>query len=180
MDDDEREQLFASFAAHMAAAQRQAEQPVSVEEIATLDDSDLDDRIWMRLSTIIAYRDAAGLRAEDPLVSAYLATRTFEWEVGNGGLHQYFFNFDDPDLLAVVLDGYSTLGLHHARRDLEEIVAPIAAAEAAWRASLRDGNLQTFADSYDVTQLPEFDERIGLHDAERVQMVRANASTFAR
>ncbi len=83
-----------------------------------------------------------------PGVRAYLATRLFEWEVGNGGLHQYFFNYPSPDLLTLVLDGYSYLRLPDARRVVEELVAPVAEAEHAWRNSLRDGTIEGFFASY--------------------------------
>jgi hypothetical protein len=33
----------------------------------------------------------------------------FDWEVGNGGLRQYFLNFENrPWFLPLVLDGYTT------------------------------------------------------------------------
>jgi hypothetical protein len=90
----------------------------------------------------------------------------------NGGLHQYFFNYPNPDLLAVVLDGYSFLGLDEVRRVVEGVVAPVAANEEAWRESLRDGKIETFFGSYSESQLPEYDERIGIHDVERIRYVR--------
>jgi hypothetical protein len=66
----------------------------------------------------------------------------FEWEVMNGGLHEYFFNNPDPDLLAVVLDGYEVLGLQDQAVAIREVIAPLAEREAAWRESLRDGSIE--------------------------------------
>jgi Domain of unknown function (DUF4375) len=159
---------------------RQADVPVTVTEIESSTDDDLDDRVWMRLSSIIDYSDAAALRAEDDDVAAYLATRVFEWEVGNGGLHQYFFNFPDPAHLSVVLDGYTYLGLDEARRVVEELIAPLARVEAAWRGSLRDGTIETFFASYPQSQLPDYDDRIEFHDDVRMQLMRERPHKFAR
>jgi hypothetical protein len=105
--------------------------------------------------------DPEALMALPPGVRAYLATRLFEWEVGNGGLHQYFFNYPSPDLLTLVLDGYSYLRLPDARRVVEELVAPVAEAEHAWRNSLRDGTIEGFFASYPESCLPSYDDRIG-------------------
>ena len=128
----------------------------------------------------IDYFEPTSVRDEDPDVAAYLSTRIFEWEVGNGGLHQYFFNFSDPDHLGLVLDGYSRLGLEDVRRVVEEVVAPVASAEAQWRQSLRDGTIDTFFGSYVESRLPEYDDRIDCHDVERLRLVRARPDKFAR
>lgn len=76
-----------------------------------------------------------------------------------------------------MLEGYSRLGLEDARRVVEEIVAPIASEEAAWPEALRDGTIETFFEPYVESRLPEYDERIEFHDAERLQLVRANPAT---
>ena len=151
-----------------------------VEEIGSLPDDELDDRVWLRLTHLVDPSDHASLQREDPDVAAYLSTRLFEWEVGNGGVHQYFFNFPSPDLLAVVLEGYSRLGLDETRQLVEDVVAPLAREEAAWRDSLRDGTIESFFDSYVASRLPEYDDRIGFHDGERISLVRSNPKTFAR
>lgn len=156
------------------------ESAVSVDEIERLPNEDLDDRVWSRLASLVDYFDAAQLQGQDPDVAAYLSTRVFEWEVGNGGLHQYFFNFRDPDHLAAVLQGYSRLHLEEARRVVEEVVAPIASEEAAWREALRDGSIETFFGSYVESRLPEYDDRIEFHDNERIELVRAHPAKFAR
>ena len=163
-----------------ARTQRQSETPLSTDEIAQLPDEELDTRVWLRLTHFVDCHNPGSLRAEDRDVAAYLATRVFEWEVGNGGLHQYFFNFPDPDHVGVVLDGYSRLGLDEARRTVEEVIAPIASEEARWREALRDGSIETFFESYVESRLPEYDDRIGFHDTERLSLVRAKPSTFAR
>ena len=162
--------------------EQQAQTPLTVEEIATtLDDTELDDRVWIRLGSVIDYRDASMLALEHPDVRAYLATRWFEWEVGNGGLHQFFFNCgDDPELVGLILEGFSHLGCDDTRRVLEQDIIPIAEAEADWRESLRIGAIEMFSQSYEVSRLPEFDDRVEIHDTERVRMVRANPERFAR
>jgi hypothetical protein len=166
--------------AFFARTRAYAETPLTVAEIDSLADDDLDDRVWCRLSSLVDYFDAAQIASEDADVASYLATRVFEWEVGNGGLHQYFFNFPDPAHLAVVLEGYAHLGLVETRRIVEDVVAPLAREEAAWRESLRDGSISTFFESYPATSLPEYDSRIGEHDAERVRLIRTVPEKFAR
>jgi hypothetical protein len=147
-------------------------------DIASLDDTDLDDRVWSRLVAHLDPDDPEALMAQPAGVRAYVTTRLFEWEVGNGGLHQYFFNHPDPDLLALVLDGYTHLGLPNARRIVEELVAPVAEAEHAWRESLRDGTIETFFGSYPESRLPGYDDRIVMHDDVRVRYVRAHPELF--
>lgn len=80
----------------------------------------------------------------------------------------------------MVLDGYTRLGLTEARHVIEEVVAPLAAAESAWRSSLRDGTIETFFDSYPASRLPDDDDRIELHDAERVRLVRTTPAAGCR
>ena len=154
--------------------------PTTVDELMSLPPTELDDRVWLRLTDEVEFTTPERLRAESDDVRSYLATRLFEWEIGNGGLHQYFFNHPDPELLQVVLDGYSHLGLHHVRELVEEAVAPIAAREAEWRESLRDGRIETFLDSYDGTGLEAYDHQIGFHDHVRVAMVRDRPENFSR
>jgi hypothetical protein len=164
----------------LAQSKAQAATPLTVAETESLVDDDLDNRVWCRLSSLIDYFDASQLASEDADVAAYLATRVFEWEVGNGGLHQYFFNFPDPDHLAVVLEGYAHLGLDETRCIVEDVVAPLAEAEAGWRESLRDGSIATFFESYPASSLPEYEDRIGEHDSERVGLIRSMPEKFAR
>ncbi len=147
--------------------------------IADLDDSSLDDHVWLRLLGVYEPSDPETLMRAPEGVRAYICTRLFEWEVGNGGLHQYFFNNPDPGLLQLVLDGYSFLGLAEARRIIEDVVAPVAANEIAWRESLRDGRIETFFASYVESKLPEYDERIAFHDDERIRYVRSNPQLFS-
>ena len=149
------------------------------EIAATADDYMLDDRLWLRYVTLAAGTTAADVAALPEGVRAYFATRLFEWEVMNGGLHQFFFNNPDPAMLDLALEGYEYLGLGDVAALIREIVAPIAAREAEWRESLRDGRIETFMESYVESELPDFDERIEVHDAERLSFVRANPSTFA-
>jgi hypothetical protein len=152
---------------------------LTAADIATLEDTNLDDRVWARLLSQVDPGDPEALIALPEGVRAYLATRLFEWEVGNGGLHQYFFNYPSPDLLALVLDGYRHLGLPEARRVVEEVVAPVAEAERPWRESLRDGTIEGFFGSYPQSLLPDHDDSIGYHDDIRVRYVRAHPELFS-
>lgn len=152
--------------------------PVTSAAIAEMDNDSLDDWLWTRLLAFVDPGDPDDLARWPEGVRAYLATRLFEWESGNGGLHQYFFNYPSLDLLAVVLDGYTYLGLTEVRRIVEEVVAPVAVNEQAWRESLRDGAIETFFGSYPESQLPNYDEQIGLHTAERIRYVKENPEPF--
>ena len=158
--------------------ERKRDMPLESSEIGGLSDSDLDDRVWLRWAIDVA--DVPTLRGYDPAVRAYLATRLFEWEIGNGGLHQYFFNYPSPDLLSVVLEGYAFFGLDEVRDLVETSVQPIAAREQEWRESLRDGTIETFFDSYPETDFNDLDEQVGFHDEVRVAYIRANPELFAR
>jgi hypothetical protein len=162
------------------AMQQMQTTPLTPELVAELPDERLDDWVWARCATFADPCDYETLAPLQEGVRAYVVTRLFEWEVGNGGLHQYFFNHPSTDLLGLVLDGYAYLGLETARRIVEEDVAPIAEREREWRESLRDSSIETFANSYADTELTQFDERIELHDAERIRYVRANPTLFAR
>ena len=153
---------------------------LTVDELSSLPPSRLDDRVWTRLVQLVDLNSPTALRSQDPEVAAYLSTRLFEGEVMNGGLHQYFFNHPDPDLLDVVLDGYDQLGLHEVRATIEASVAPIANREAKWRESLRDGRIETFFDSYGTTELDALDEHIQLFDHVRIERIRAQPERFAR
>lgn len=156
-----------------------AEEPLTVAEIEALPPDRLDDRVWMRWYHLVNPGDPNALRQTDPDVAAYLSTRLFEWEVMNGGLHQYFFNYPDPDVLKLVLAGFDRLGLEETRAAIEQVVAPIAACEAEWRESLRDGRIETFFDSYEDTALDGLDGIVEDHDHIRVALVRAHPEKFA-
>ncbi|HEX7277278.1 MAG TPA: DUF4375 domain-containing protein [Acidimicrobiales bacterium] len=163
-----------------AALERMQTTPLTRQLIAELPDGQLDDWVWARSISYAFPADHVALVTLPEGVRAYIATRLFEWEVGNGGLHQYFFNHPSSDLLSLVIDGYAFLGLEAARRIVAEDVAPIAEREKEWRESLRDGSDDTFANAYADTELTALDERIEFHDAERLRYVRGHPDLFAR
>jgi hypothetical protein len=152
---------------------------LTVQDIATHPDDELDSWLWTRLCRVVGEASAASIGALPQPQRAYFATRLFEWEVMNGGLNQYFFNNPDPGLLDLVLDGFRFLGLDDQATVVREVVAPLAEREAGWRDSLRDGTIETFMASYAESALPEFDDRIEAHDAERIRFVRSQPDAFA-
>lgn len=156
------------------------ETPLTVDETASLDGERLDDRVWVRTAYVVDIADPAAIAAQHPLVRAYITTRMFEWEIGNGGLHQWFFNHSRPEELRLVLEGYDTLGRPQVRRLIEESIAPVAADEAEWRSGLHDGRIETFFNSYPETDLSRFDEQVGWHDEERFAILREHPELFAR
>ncbi len=107
---------------------------------------------------------------------AYLSTREFEWEVGNGGLFQYFHNYPSEQVLAHVIEGYSLLQLPESRKTLEEIIWPIAKKEAAWSATFQ--GLDDFTAGYSKSKLPQLDHFVTTHDIERIKFVRAHPELF--
>jgi Domain of unknown function (DUF4375) len=151
------------------------ETAVTKHMIATLEDSELDDRIWSRLLDRYSF-DETSLATTPKEVRAYLATREFEWEVGNGGLFQYFHNYPSEQLLAHVIEGYSLLDLEEAQAALETVIWPIAKREAAWSATLEDEN--EFSKGYIESELPRYDHLVANHDAERIKFVRAHTKYF--
>lgn len=152
---------------------------MTAEDISSLPDDELDDWLSIRMSLVVGEPSAAAVAALPEAQRAYYATRMFEWEVMNGGLHQYFFNNSDPDLLDLVVEGYRLLDLEGQATVVREVVAPLATREAEWRESLRDGTVQSFMDAYVESALPDLDDRIEAHDADRLAFVRNHAQVFA-
>src|SRR5262245_31225978 len=100
-----------SFVAGFQWFRQETAKPLTVEMIASYSDSELDDHTLARLARRADLTRAAEVESLPPLVQAWLVTRVFEWEVGNGGLNRYFLNFEDrPWFLALVLRGYDVLG----------------------------------------------------------------------
>lgn len=62
---------------------------------------------------------------------------------------------------------------------VREVVGPLAEREAGRRDSLGGGTIETFLASYVDSALPEFDDRIEAHDAERIRFVRSQPDAFA-
>jgi hypothetical protein len=145
--------------------------------IAQLSDADLDDHVWIRLVSRLDLHSQPQIEALHPVVQAWLVTRLFEWEVGNGGLRQYFLNFDAPWLLALIARGYTVLGLDGQRRVVEEQIAQIAFADG--ERQLRTRQRQHPWAPPAESQLDAYDELITNHDDLRVETVRANPELFA-
>ena len=164
---------------HRETTRRWESTALTVQDIASLPDAELDDWLWTRLCRVVGASPAASIGALPQPQQAYFATRLFEWEVMNGGLHQYFFNNPEPELLDLVLDGYRLLGLDDQASVIRDVVSPLAEREAGWRDSLRDGTIETFMVSYVESALPAFDDRIEAHDAERIRFVRSQPDAFA-
>jgi hypothetical protein len=167
-----------AFRQFMQRTDRMSETPVTIAMIAGLPDSQLDDHVWLRLSSRTGMDSRDDLEALHPLVRAYLVTRMFDWEVGNGGLRQYFLNFEDrPWFLPLVLDGYSVLGLADQRRAIEEHIVPVARSEG--ERSLRAQDRIDFGRRpLEKSRLDELDDLIGEHDDVRVALIRANPEIF--
>ena len=154
------------------------DQPLAAGFIGSLDDRVLDEHLWnrtCRLAPSGAGEDVATMPAG---ARAFHATRLFEWEVGNGGLHQFFFNHPEPEIIEAVAEGYEVFGVPESARVIRDLVAPLAARESEWRESLRDGRIETFFDSYPQSQLDQFGGRVGRHDIERLAYVQANPESF--
>jgi hypothetical protein len=170
-----RNEAFRQF---MQSTRHMGETPVTAAMIAELPDSKLDDHVWLRLHSRVGTGSRDDIDALHPLVRAYLVTRMFDWEVGNGGLRQYFLNFEDrPWFLPLVLDGYTTLGLDDQRRVVEERIVPVAYSAEERRIRSRD-RVDFSRRPLKKSQLDELNDLIGEHDEVRVALIRANPELF--
>jgi hypothetical protein len=168
----------ASFRQFIQGTRRMAETPVTAEMIVGFPDSKLDDHVWLRLNSRVDMDSRDVIEALHPLVLAYLATRMFDWEVGNGGLRQYFLNFEGrPWFLPFVLDGYTTLGLDDQRRVIEERIIPVASSGKERRIRSRDRR-DFGRRPLRRSQLDELNDLIGEHDEVRVALIRENPELF--
>lgn len=159
---------------HLSAAHLRR-QELTPSIVAQMDDVTLDDIAWAD----VCHGTDEDLVSMSDAVRAFYATRLFEWEVGNGGLHQFFFNHPSPETIGAVIEGYQFLGAPDAAAVVTGLIAPIADREREWRASLRDGSIETFMDSYSESLLPDVDGQVKLHDVERIALVRSDPSLFA-
>lgn len=163
----------------MQNTRAQSETPVTAVMIAELPDSRLDDHVWMRLCNRVNMGSQDEIEVLHPLVRAYPVTRMFDWEVANGGLRQYFLNFEDkPWFLPLVLDGYTILGLNDQRRVIEERIVPVACSAKEKRVRRRD-RVDFFGPGRKKSQLDELNGLIDEHDDVRVALIRANPEPFA-
>jgi hypothetical protein len=162
----------------MQGTRQMSETPVTAAMIAGLPGSELDDHVWLRLSSRAGTDSREGIEALHPLVRAYLVTRMFDWEVGNGGLRQYFLNFEDrPWFLPLVLDGYTLLGLDDQRRVIEERIVPVACS-AEERRIRRQDRIDFGRRPLKESRLDVLDDLIGEHDDVRVALIRASPGLF--
>ncbi len=151
-----------------------------VDDVASLDDVSLDEVLWHRVCEIAASGSVADLDAMPPAIRAFFATRLFEWEVGNGGLRQFFLNHPEPAMWKAVAAGYELFGDDRGASLVSEILTPLATRDAEWRESLRDDRIETFFESYLETRLAEYDDRaVGRHDVGRLRYVRAHPDLFS-
>jgi Domain of unknown function (DUF4375) len=148
-------------------------EPQSPEELAALDDDNLNEWAWMN-----NFPRLDDLSALSPGVRSFLAVALFEFEVRNGGLHQYFFNHPSPDMLEAVLEAYEFFGLQDERRVIADHVAPLAAREHEWRVSLAGGSIEEFMQSYAATHLTDHDHLVPDSSEVRAAYVRANLRLF--
>jgi hypothetical protein len=167
-----------AFRQFMQSTRYMSETPVTAAMIAGLPDSELDDHVWLRLSSRAGTDSQDDIEALHPLVRAYLVTRMFDWEVGNGGLRQYFLNFEDRSwFLPLVLDGYTALGLDDQRRVIEEHIVPVACSAEERRIRSRY-RIDFGRRPLKKSQLDELNDLIGEHDGVRVALIRANPELF--
>jgi hypothetical protein len=168
----------ASTARFELATQQMRETPLTAHLISSLSDEELDDLIWIRLWSRPGLLTKAGFAQLRPTVRAYCATRIFEWQVGNGGVYQFFLNWEsEPWLVAEVIRGYNLLGLRDQRRLIEEFVAPTATLQS--EIELREQNrAEPRGGTGERSQLNQFDQQVGDHTAERLRLLRTQADDF--
>ncbi len=123
--------MTTNFRPGCLAGEQPCRRPPQRKQVQTLPDHELDDEIWLRVSAAAG----TGLRSLSVEARAHFATRLFEWEVLNGGLHQFFFNRAEPEILGAVTGGYRVLGLSSDADRVEALVVPNAADEV-WMAGV--------------------------------------------
>jgi len=130
----------------------------------TLDDSVLDDQLWLLLcDRINTPSDLQGLPLE---ISHYYASRLIQWEIGNGGFSQAAYNVSEWFLPSAI--GYEILG----KSDFANLV--------------REANNIIPSDQDDLDNLEEefeaFDERLSdiewEIDESRIAYVRKHRQVF--
>lgn len=180
-DDAAKDELLAATARFFAIRNENdesAKKKITKREIETLGDLELDDRLWLRHAKMTDYFSASALRETDEFVRAFVSTRAFEREVFNGGIVQYCFNFEDPDHLEIVAEGYKTMGLRKPVRALRDYIIPAAAADRA-RSPKRKRTVSAMSASYQTSSLPQYDLLVEDRTQSRLQFVRKHPSRFA-
>ena len=150
-----------------------ASTPITRSMIASLSNSELDSRVWLRLSRRFSVSDPRILRRLPPTMRAYLSTRLFEWEVGNGGIVQYLWNYPNLAFLEVVGGGYGILGMQIQQRTVDNRILPAARHEAK-----RLRSMSHFVDAYSIHALTELDALVEAHDDVRVAFIRSHPDSF--
>jgi hypothetical protein len=104
------------------------------------------------------------LRTFTPTIQQLHAMYLVDGEVNNGGFNQLFFNGGGP-WVARAAEGFERAGLNGHRDVVLHVQRPAAAEEPMRDAAHAAKTLQAFADTYDETDLGEFDDRwYGLPD----------------
>jgi hypothetical protein len=168
-----RKWIQASFSELREIWERQAKTAITVEDIASLPDAELDTLVWARLNAEVGYLDRELITALSPEQRAYLVTRLLEWEVGNGGLHQFFFSY--PHLADFGAEGYQLLGLSGQARRMRRVLR-IAHKEKPVRDAVTDW--EGFTESHRHSRLNRHDRCFAGHDAERIAFIRAHPERF--
>jgi len=152
--------------------------PLTIEMIASYSDSELNDHTVARFARRTDLTEQNEVERLPPLVQAWLVTGIFEGQVGNGGLNQYFLNFEDrPWFLDLVLRGYDVLGLPEQRRLIEERIIPVAFSDT--ENLRRERQRQKPFSRTGVNELEVLDDLIEDQTDLRIRVVRANPELFA-
>ena len=92
---------------------------MDADERGELDDSTLDDELWVFLNERIS-TPQDGSHFPKPVL-LYYASRYVQWEVGNGGFAQAAYNI--PEWFELGSLGYDELGLHRFAALIREAMA---------------------------------------------------------
>jgi len=156
--------------------------PVSRADIDSLPDAQLDDEVWLAMSAIVRQRGGntrAALATLTPGQRMYYATRLLEWEAGNGGMAQYFFNGEDATIDDAI-GGYELLG-HPEWAQIVRDAKSIAAQELATMPASRGRDPEAINDYLEHSRLNDIDGRfasVPWADDLRIAYVRAHPDEF--
>lgn len=141
-----------------------------------LDDSTLDDELWLLLTERISTPQDAGRFGKPVLL--YYASRLVQWEVGNGGFAQAAYNV--PEWFEAAALGYDELGLPGLGALIREAITllPTENRETTFDAQEIGELFGQFAESK-LAQLDDRLEGTGWEaDVRRLQYVRENRQAF--
>lgn len=103
--------------------------------------------------------EKAAIEKLTPTLQAFWATQLLEYEVGNGGFVQFFWN-SSREFVGEAILGYEFFGLGDYAKLVEEAVAIAKPERPLFLAAAWDGSPEAFSRLYELSRLESFDDRL--------------------